>query len=101
ESTYDLRVSSIPTAFGEDLALRMLDRTNKRYSLEGIGLTRQQRQTLAGTLDSPGGLILLTGPTGSGKTATLYACLQHLNNGKKKINTIEDPIEYTVEGIRQ
>ena len=101
ESTYDLRVSSIPTAFGEDLALRMLDRSNKRYTLDGIGLTRQQRQTLATTLESPGGLILLTGPTGSGKTATLYSCLQHLNNGKKKINTIEDPIEYTVEGIRQ
>jgi type II secretory ATPase GspE/PulE/Tfp pilus assembly ATPase PilB-like protein len=101
DATYDLRVSLIPTAFGEDLALRLLDRTSKLYTLEGLGLTRSQRNLLTTALDAPGGLILLTGPTGSGKTATLYACLQKLNTGKKRINTIEDPIEYTLEGIRQ
>ncbi len=100
-TVYDLRVSVIPTAFGEDMAIRLLDRTSKLYTLDNVGLLRQQRAALAGTLESPGGLVLFTGPTGSGKTATMYACLQALNNGKKKINTIEDPIEYTLEGVRQ
>ena len=104
ESTYDpVRVSSTFPPLSAKTSFRACwIRTNKqlhprwhRPDLPSV------RQTLAGTLESPGGLILLTGPTGSGKTATLYSCLQHLNNGKKKINTIEDPIEYTVEGIRQ
>jgi type II secretory ATPase GspE/PulE/Tfp pilus assembly ATPase PilB-like protein len=98
---YDLRVSCIPTAFGEDMAVRMLERSGTLHSLDNLGLTRAQRTALSATLDSPGGLILFTGPTGSGKTATLYSCLQKLNDGRKKINTIEDPIEYTLEGIRQ
>jgi general secretion pathway protein E len=98
---YDLRVSCIPTAFGEDMAVRMLERASTLHSLNNLGLTRQQQSALAATLESPGGLILFTGPTGSGKTATLYSCLQKLNNGRKKINTIEDPIEYALEGVRQ
>ena len=101
DAVYDLRVSSIPTAFGEDLALRLLNRTSTLFTLDNLGLSREQRNTLGGMLDSPGGLILFTGPTGSGKTATLYTCLQRLNNGKRKINTIEDPIEYALPGIRQ
>jgi type II secretory ATPase GspE/PulE/Tfp pilus assembly ATPase PilB-like protein len=98
---FDLRVAVIPTAYAEDVSIRLLDRTNKLFTLDNLGLLRQQRGVLAGVLESPGGLVLFTGPTGSGKTATLYACLQALNTGKKKINTIEDPIEYTLEGIRQ
>ena len=98
---YDVRISTIPTAFGEDMALRLLERTTKLISLDALGLTRHQQATLAATLESPGGLILLTGPTGAGKTATLYSCLQKLNNGKRKINTIEDPVEFTLPGIRQ
>lgn len=98
---YDIRISTIPTAFGEDMALRLLDRSTKLFSLDALGLTRQQQMTLSSTLESPGGLILFTGPTGSGKTATLYSCLQKLNDGRKKINTIEDPIEFALEGIRQ
>jgi type II secretory ATPase GspE/PulE/Tfp pilus assembly ATPase PilB-like protein len=100
-SVFDIRLSLIPTAYGEDCALRLFDRTSQLYSLDGLGLTRSQRQTLAATLETPGGLILFTGPTGSGKTASLYACLQKLNDGKRKINTIEDPIEYSLDGIRQ
>ncbi|HVT81591.1 MAG TPA: ATPase, T2SS/T4P/T4SS family, partial [Phycisphaerae bacterium] len=100
-TTYDLRVSTIPTAYGEDMALRLLDRTSKLFTLDSLGMTRSQRNTLGGLLDSPGGLILFTGPTGSGKTATMYTCLQRLNTGKRKINTIEDPIEYNIDGIRQ
>jgi len=99
--TFDIRISTIPTAFGEDLALRMLERTSKLLSLESLGLSSHQQATLSATLESPGGLILLTGPTGSGKTATLYSCLQKLNDGRRKINTIEDPIEFTLDGIRQ
>jgi type II secretory ATPase GspE/PulE/Tfp pilus assembly ATPase PilB-like protein len=100
-TVFDLRVAVIPTAYAEDVSIRLLDRSNKLFTLDSLGLLRQQRGTLAGVLESPGGLVLFTGPTGSGKTATLYACLQALNTGKKKINTIEDPIEYTLEGIRQ
>src|SRR4051812_24280450 len=91
DASYDLRISVIPTACGEDLAIRLLNRASKLFSLEPLGLPRQQKNTLGGLLDSPGGLVLFTGPTGSGKTATMYTCLQHLNNGKRKINTIEDP----------
>ncbi|MGN6367013.1 MAG: GspE/PulE family protein [Phycisphaerae bacterium] len=98
---FDVRVSTIPTACGEDVALRLLERTTKLISLDALGLTSHQQSTLAGTLESPGGLILLTGPTGAGKTATLYSCLQTLNNGRRKINTIEDPVEFTLPGIRQ
>ena len=98
---FDLRISTIPTAFGEDMAIRLLERSNKRHQLDRLGMTREQNTALQATLDSPGGLILFTGPTGSGKTATLYSCLQLLNDGRRKINTIEDPIEYALEGIRQ
>jgi general secretion pathway protein E len=98
---WDLRINSIPTVYGEDLAIRLLAREAKTFTLDNLGLTRPQRSMLAAMIESPGGLILFTGPTGSGKTATLYACLKQLNDGKRKINTIEDPVEYTLEGIRQ
>jgi len=98
---FDLRVSTIPTAFGEDLSIRLLQRTSKLFTFDTLGLTRQQRGTLSSAIGSPGGLILFTGPTGSGKTATLYSCLQQLNDGRRKINTIEDPIEYTIDSVRQ
>ena len=98
---FDVRISTIPTAFGEDMALRMIDRSSKLFTLNNLGLTRHQQSILCATLESPGGLILLTGPTGSGKTATLYSCLQKLNDGRRKINTIEDPIEYNLDGSRQ
>ena len=101
DAQFDVRVSSIPTTYGEDLALRIFDRTSKLRDLAVLGMTWQQQQSLSAALESPGGLILFTGPTGSGKTATLYACLHRLNDGRKKINTIEDPIEYSLEGVRQ
>ncbi|MEK6236126.1 MAG: ATPase, T2SS/T4P/T4SS family, partial [Planctomycetales bacterium] len=69
--------------------------------LASLGMLSQQYNELVSWVNSPTGLILATGPTGSGKTTTLYACLQYLNNGRRKINTIEDPIEYSLEGIRQ
>jgi len=101
DSSFDLRISVIPTACGEDLAIRLLNRASKLFSLDNLGLARQQKNALTSVLDSPGGLVLFTGPTGSGKTATMYTCLQRLNTGKRKINTIEDPIEFVIEGVRQ
>jgi type II secretory ATPase GspE/PulE/Tfp pilus assembly ATPase PilB-like protein len=97
----DLRISTIPTLHGEDFCIRLLRRDSGLRNLEGLGLERQQFNELFAMLNSAGGLILVTGPTSSGKTTTLYACLQYLNDGRRKINTIEDPVEYSVEGIRQ
>jgi len=101
ETNVDLRVNMIPTMHGEDLALRILSRNSELYQLESLGLTHEQMNELLGMLHTPSGLILITGPTGSGKTATLYASLVLLNDGKRKINTIEDPVEHIIEGLRQ
>jgi type II secretory ATPase GspE/PulE/Tfp pilus assembly ATPase PilB-like protein len=97
----DLRINIVPTLFGEDLAVRILDRKAGLRSLDNLGLSRTDFNRLVGLLASPSGLLLVTGPTGTGKTTTLYACLQHLNTATRKINTIEDPIEYALPGIRQ
>ncbi len=97
----DLRVNTIPTLYGEDFAIRLLERNTVLQRLEGLGLPHHVMRQVVSMLHSPGGLILVTGPTSSGKTTTLYACLHYLNDGTRKINTIEDPIEYAVEGIRQ
>jgi type II secretory ATPase GspE/PulE/Tfp pilus assembly ATPase PilB-like protein len=97
----DLRVNSLPTLFGEDIDMRLLDRDSQLRPLNNLGMSRHEEQQALAMLSSPSGLLLVTGPTGSGKTTTLYACLHHLNDGTRKINTIEDPIEYAVEGIRQ
>jgi type II secretory ATPase GspE/PulE/Tfp pilus assembly ATPase PilB-like protein len=101
KSTLDIRISTIPTLHGEDVTLRLLDRESRLLGLEQLGLLRRDFNHLLALLNNPGGLIVVTGPTGSGKTTTLYACLRHLNNGVRKINTIEDPIEYAVAGLRQ
>ena len=97
----DLRINIMPTLYGEDLTLRLLVRQMTLLRLDKLGLETQEQQHLLSLLGSPSGLMLVTGPTGSGKTTTLYASLQHLNNGLRKINTIEDPIEYGLEGVRQ
>lgn len=101
EKIIDLRMSIIPTREGEDLTFRLLDRSSNLLSLDEIGLGRHDRQALMEMLQSESGLVLVTGPTGTGKTTTLYACLQHLNDGNRKINTLEDPIEFSLPGIRQ
>lgn len=100
-TTHDLRINTIATLYGEDMAVKLLLRESRYRSIDGLGLLRQQSQQLISLLSHPNGLILVTGPTGSGKTTTLYACLQYLNDGTRKINTIEDPIEYAMEGVRQ
>jgi type II secretory ATPase GspE/PulE/Tfp pilus assembly ATPase PilB-like protein len=97
----DVRLNTIPTLHGEDCALRLLVRETRLLSLANLGMIRRDYNQLLSLLSSPGGLVLVSGPTGAGKTTTLYACLSHLNNGDRKINTIEDPVEYAVAGIRQ
>jgi type II secretory ATPase GspE/PulE/Tfp pilus assembly ATPase PilB-like protein len=97
----DLRINFLPTMYGEDVAMRLLARGNAIYQLAELGMTSEQLATYATMVESPSGLILITGPTGSGKTASLYATLKRLHNGRRKINTIEDPVEYAVEGIHQ
>ena len=97
----DLRINVIPTMYGEDFAIRILARGNRLFTLENVGMSREQMQTYTSWINSPSGLILITGPTGSGKTATQYASMIKLNDGRRKINTIEDPIEYAIDGLRQ
>jgi general secretion pathway protein E len=97
----DLRINTIPTLYGEDMTVRLLRRGMERLELPAVGLHRKDLHDLYNLLSKPSGLLLVTGPTGSGKTTTLYGCLQHLNNGLRKINTIEDPIEYELGGVRQ
>ena len=97
----DLRISSIPTLHGEDMVIRLLSRRTGLFDINDIGLAKKELGDVKLMLDSPGGLILCCGPTGSGKTATLYAALNYLNDNTKKINTIEDPIEFAIDGLRQ
>ena len=97
----DLRISCVPTLHGEDLAVRLVPHNHQHLVLEQLGMMPSQLDQYRSMLQSPGGLILITGPTGSGKTSTLYSSLIRLNDGTRKINTIEDPIEYAIEGVRQ
>ena len=101
DNAVDLRINIIPTLRGEDFAIRLLSRGSELFVLEKLGMEPQQLDEYKAMLESPSGLILITGPTGSGKTATLYASLARLNTGTRKINTIEDPVEYSVDGLHQ
>jgi len=97
----DLRMSIVPTLHGESVVLRLLDRVHAPLDLTGLGFGAELRQQLSRLLALPSGMLLVTGPTGSGKTSTLYAALQLLNDRKRKILTIEDPVEYQLAGINQ
>jgi len=97
----DIRVSIIPTNFGERVVLRLLDKSNLLLGLEEIGLAPDQLCTMDELIHRPHGMILVTGPTGSGKTTTLYAALSRINSPDKNIITIEDPVEYQLSGIGQ
>jgi type II secretory ATPase GspE/PulE/Tfp pilus assembly ATPase PilB-like protein len=101
DEVVDLRLNTLPTLYGEDCTMRLLDRQTRLLDLDRLGLIRRDFNHLVSMLSAPAGLILVTGPTGSGKTTTLYACLNHLNNGSRKINTIEDPVEYALASVRQ
>jgi type II secretory ATPase GspE/PulE/Tfp pilus assembly ATPase PilB-like protein len=97
----DIRVSSIPTLYGDSVAMRLLRPDSRLRHLDSLGFVGPQLSLMNGILDNPGGLILFTGPTGSGKTTTLYSCLHRLNDGRRRIHTLEDPIEYSVRGLQQ
>ena len=97
----DLRVSTLPTMYGESVVLRVLDRAAVNLNLEQIGLRPEEYKSVRELLDKPHGIVLITGPTGSGKTTTLYSCLNQLNTIDVKIITTEDPVEYDLEGICQ
>ncbi len=97
----DVRVSTMPSAWGERVVLRLLDKNQARLTLERLGLSLELTAQLRQLLHKPHGIFLVTGPTGSGKSTTLYAGLQELNNHSRNILTVEDPIEYMIEGIGQ
>ena len=97
----DLRVSSIPTIYGESMVMRILDRGSVLVGLEYLGFPEETLDEYKKLIVSPYGMLLVTGPTGSGKTTTLYASLSEINSEDKKIITIEDPIEYQIQGINQ
>lgn len=98
---FDIRVSSLPTLHGEKIVLRILSKDADHIQLEDLGFTEQELKTYRETIKNPNGIVLISGPTGSGKTTTLYATLKLLNDDKTNILTIEDPIEYTLEGVNQ
>ena len=99
--TLDLRVSTVPTAHGESVVMRILDREAIVFDFHKLGFTDQFLQKFLNVLELPHGIMLVTGPTGSGKTTTLYTALSKLNTANVKIITVEDPIEYQIEGINQ
>lgn len=97
----DLRVSSVPTMHGESVVMRILDKQSINLNLDAIGLSEQVLSDFESVLARPNGIFLVTGPTGSGKTTTLYAALSRLNTVDQKILTVEDPVEYQIQGVNQ
>lgn len=98
---FDIRVSAMPTLHGEKMVLRILKKDNRTLDLKHLGFTKDELNRYRAGIKKPHGMILISGPTGSGKTTTLYASLKELNKTETNILTIEDPIEYTLEGINQ
>ncbi len=97
----DVRVSTMPTGHGERVVLRLLDKNSARLDLQDLGMTISNREKFADLIDKPHGIILVTGPTGSGKSTTLYAGLGQIDNKQRNVLTVEDPIEFAIEGIGQ
>jgi len=97
----DLRVSTLPTSFGESVVLRVLDRSSVNLELEGLGMPGFIYNYILELLQKPNGIFIVTGPTGSGKTTTLYSCLRKINTIDSKLLTAEDPVEYEIDGIIQ
>jgi general secretion pathway protein E len=97
----DVRVSTMPSSHGERVVLRLLDKNNARLNLEDLGMTLNNREHFSGLIRKPHGIMLVTGPTGSGKSTTLYAGLSEINSKDRNILTVEDPIEFDLEGIGQ
>ena len=98
---FDLRVSTVPTNHGESVVMRILDKTSLTLGLPQLGLLSDDQNLFEKLITLPDGILLVTGPTGSGKTTTLYGCLHHINRPDRKIITVEDPVEYQLNGINQ
>ena len=101
DKSIDVRVSTLPSSYGERVVLRLLDKQSAQINIEDLGLPLKILSNYKSSLKNPEGIILFTGPTGSGKTTTLYAGLRHLSDSSQNILTVEDPIEYTLRGIGQ
>src|SRR5258706_4051078 len=101
ERNIDLRIASLPTSYGERIVIRLLDKSTRLYSLPEIGMDERTLGRFGQLINVEHGLILVTGPTGSGKSTTLYSVLRQLNSKEKNILTLEDPIEYQLDGISQ
>jgi type IV pilus assembly protein PilB len=99
--TIDLRVSSLPTIFGEKIVMRILDKTNLNIDLEKLGFEPKAMKDFCSAVAAPYGMVLVTGPTGSGKTTTLYSALSRINTPEVNVLTAEDPVEYNLDGINQ
>jgi type IV pilus assembly protein PilB len=97
----DIRVATLPTVEGESVVMRLLDKSKRPPTLEELGLSDEMRQTLEEVVQRPTGALLVTGPTGSGKSTTLYAALSEINNPAINIITVEDPVEYRLSGVNQ
>jgi general secretion pathway protein E len=97
----DVRVSVLPTAHGERVVMRLLDRSQKLLTLNDLGMSKMQHAMMSKVIKEPHGIILVTGPTGSGKSTTLYASLMEVDRKNRNVMTIEDPIEYQLEGVGQ
>src|SRR5260370_18688429 len=97
----DLRVSTIPTNHGESVVMSVLEKSSLVVGLPELGFCSDDRETFERLIQLPDGILLVTGPTGSGKTSTLYACLNYINKPDRKIITVEEPIEYQMTGINQ
>ena len=97
----DFRVSTFPGTYGETVVLRLLDKSNLEIDISKLGMEKEEINSLTGAMYKSKGMILVTGPTGSGKTTTLYSMLQKLNDGSRNINSAEDPVEYNIQGINQ
>ena len=101
DKVIDFRVNCLPTAFGESIVMRILDKGGLNLGLDQLGFMREDQEIFERSAQMPDGILLVTGPTGSGKTTTLYSCLNLLNTPQKKIITVEDPVEYMLSGINQ
>lgn len=97
----DMRISSLPTVYGEKIVIRLLDKSNFSFSKETLGFNKRNLEIFDNLLQQPYGMLLVTGPTGSGKSTTLYAILKELNRTEKNIITVEDPVEYKLSGVNQ
>ena len=98
---YDFRVSSLPTVFGEKFVIRILDKTSFHFSRSDLGFTDDENEVIDKIINMPHGIVLLTGPTGCGKSTTLYSFLKEINDSRVNIITVEDPVEYTMSGVNQ